>query len=104
MNDDEKPIKQPVANTPLQKKILITGITDSGTQFRPSDWAERMSGCLSTFDKHRIRYSPLLQPTMRDGHKCIILDPALKNSNPKLYESILEFAENNHLVVCDDDK
>ncbi|MCH9770590.1 MAG: DUF3579 domain-containing protein [Gammaproteobacteria bacterium] len=85
-------------------KIIIEGITESGENFRPSDWAERMSGSLSTFRKRHIRYSPLLQPSMRGGHKCVILDPRLKQSNPKLFESILKFAEKNKLKICKDSK
>lgn len=84
-------------------KIIIEGVTESGEKFRPSDWAERMSGQLSTFHKHRIKYSPLLQPSMKDGNKCVILDPNLKVSNPELYESILNFAKNNHLKICNDE-
>ncbi len=86
-----------------EPKIIIEGVTESGEQFRPSDWAERMSGQLSTFDKHRIKYSPLLQPSMKDGHKCVIVDPNLKTSNPELYESILKFAKNNKLKICQDE-
>jgi hypothetical protein len=26
-------------------EIVIQGITESGETFRPSDWAERLSGC-----------------------------------------------------------
>ncbi len=84
-------------------KIIIEGITESGEKFRPSDWAERVSGKLSTFRKRRLHYSPLLQPSTKDGHKCVVLDPKLKQSNPKLYESILEFATNNKLKICNDD-
>lgn len=84
-------------------KIIIEGVTENGEQFRPSDWAERMSGKLSTFKKHRIQYSPLLQPSIKDGHNCVILDPNLKESNPALYESILEFAKTNKLRICGED-
>ncbi len=83
-----------------ERKIIIEGITESGETFRPSDWAERMSGQLSTFRKRRIRYSPLLQPTMKEGHQCVALDPRLKETDPQLYFSILEFAKNNHLKIC----
>ncbi len=86
-----------------ESKIIIEGVTESGETFRPSDWAERMSGQLSTFRKHRIKYSPLLQPTMKDGHKCVVLDQSLKASNPELYHSILNFAKTNNLKICDDD-
>jgi Protein of unknown function (DUF3579) len=86
-------------------KILIEGVTEQGQTFRPSDWAERMSGNLATFKKRRIHYSPLLQPTInKEGYKCVLLDPALRQSNPQLYNSILEFARNNKLKICQDTK
>ncbi len=85
------------------KKIRIEGVTESGEQFRPSDWAERMSGTLSTFKNHRISYSPMLQPSVKDGNKCVLLDPALKKSNPELYQSILNFAQSNKLKICDEE-
>jgi len=86
--------------TKPKKKIIIEGVTEKGEKFRPSDWAERMSGRLSTFHNRRIYYSPLLQPMYKDGYKCVVLDPALKKSNPDLYQSILTFAKNNHLNIC----
>ena len=85
------------------EKIIIEGITEAGETFRPSNWAERMSGKLSTFKNHRIRYSPLLQPMMKEGHKCVLIDKKLKDSNPKLYESIFEFARTNKLKICDEE-
>ncbi len=85
------------------KKIIIEGATEDGKTFRPSDWAERMSGALSSFQKHRIIYSPLLQPSVKDGNKCVMLDPALKTSNPELYQSILDFAKVNKLKICDEE-
>lgn len=84
-------------------KIVIQGVTESGEDFRPSDWAERMSGNLSTFHKHRIRYSPLLQPSMKGGYKCIVLDPKLKQSNPELFQSIINFARTNKLKICNEE-
>ncbi len=85
------------------KKIIIEGVTKEGQTFQPSNWAERMSGQLSTLRKRKIRYSPMLQPSIKDGHKCVVLDPKLKQSNPNLYQSILEFANNNNLKICKDD-
>lgn len=82
------------------KKIIIEGVTESGETFRPSDWAERMSGALSSFRNHRIIYSPLLQPSVKDGNKCVMLDPSLKETNPALYQSILDFAKANKLKIC----
>ena len=84
-------------------KIIIEGITPDGEIFRPNDWAERVSGKLSTFKKHRIVYSPLLKPSTHNGNKCVVLDPKLKETNPALYESILDFAKSNQLSICKDD-
>ena len=59
-----------------------------------------MSGKLSTFQNHRIRYSPMLQPVMKDGNNCVLIDEKLKESNPALYESIMSFAIANKLRIC----
>ena len=89
---DKKPSKK-------KRKIIIEGVTESGEVFRPSDWAERMSGNLSTFKNHRIYYSPLLRPSFKGGNRCVIIDPDLKETNPTLYEHILNFAKHNKLKM-----
>ena len=86
----------------MGKKIIIEGITQEGQTFRPSDWAERMSGKLSTLKKRRLHYSPMLQPSTRDGHRCVIVDPQLQTSHPDLYASIMKFVEHNKLKICQD--
>lgn len=84
-----------------EKSVIIEGITESGETFRPSDWAERVSGNLATFKDCRLHYSPLLQPSKtEDGASCVILDPILKETNPELYASLLAFAKTNHLKIC----
>lgn len=86
------------------EKIIIEGVTEGGKKFRPSDWAERMSGKLATFKNSRIKYSPMLQPsTNKQGNKCVLLDASLKEANPELYNSIMEFAQNNQLKICEDE-
>lgn len=88
-----------------KKTIVIKGVTPEGEAFRPSDWAERMSGALASFKKSRIYYSPLLQPSINhDGYKCVLLDPKLKESSPHMYQSILDFAKANNLNICDEDE
>ncbi len=89
--------------TQYEGKIVIEGITKEGQKFRPSDWAERVSGQLATYRDQRIHYSPLLQPGMHhQGHKCIVIDPELKISNHRLYESLIAFAKRNALIICDE--
>ena len=97
-NDNDK------KNENQAKTIVIEGVTPEGEKFRPSDWAERMSGKLATFNNRRINYSPMLQPSVnQQGNKCVLLDKALKKSNPELYNSILQFAKLNNLTICDED-
>jgi hypothetical protein len=91
-------------NEKPDSKIVIEGITEDGQTFRPSDWAERVSGILSTFKNHRIYYSPLLRPSVQNENKCVVLDKALKDSNPALYEHILEFARKNKLKICGEEQ
>lgn len=87
------------------KKIVIEGVTTQGKTFRPSDWAERMSGTMASFKNSRIHYSPLLQPSVNhEGYKCVVLDPKLKQSSPQVYQSILDFAKANHLKICGEDE
>lgn len=82
-------------------KIIIEGVTDEGQTFRPSNWAERVSEQLCTYNKkHRLQYSPMLQPVVQDGVACVLLDTKLKETNPGLYQSIMNFAKSNHLRVC----
>lgn len=86
------------------KKIIIEGKTQAGRKFRPSDWAERMSGALSTFGRdHRIKYSPMLQPLIIDGIKCIALDPKMKDLFPEMFSYIMGWAHNNELIVSEKD-
>ena len=90
---------------PKDKKIVIEGITNQGKHFRPSDWAERVSGTLASFKNRRIYYSPLLQPSIHtEGYKCILLDPKLKESSPQVYQAILDFAKANNLKICGEEE
>src|SRR5579871_2818763 len=85
-------------------KIIIEGVTEEGKAFRPSDWAERVSGHLSTFKNHRIYYSPMLRPTFQGGNRCVLLDPTLRETNPALYQHIMDFAKANKLKICNEDE
>lgn len=87
------------------KKIIIEGKTRAGRTFRPSDWAERMSGALATFGRdHRIRYSPMLQPLIIDGIKCIAIDPKMQDRFPEMYSYIMSWASNNDLIVSEEEE
>jgi hypothetical protein len=80
-------------------------MTTNGRKFRPSDWAERMSGMLSTFGRdQRIRYSPLLYPMTVNGVKCISIDPDLQKCHPEMFTYILQWAESNRLNIVESEE
>ncbi len=89
-------------NTQHKHKVLI-GLKPDGSKFRPSDWAERMCGTLSTFRNRRIYYSPLLRPAVREGIKCVIVDSQLGEKHPEINTQVMEFASLNQLQVVDED-
>jgi hypothetical protein len=81
-------------------ELVIVGITKSGQAFRPSDWAERLCGCMSLFgDDQRISYSPYLKPILTAGIKCVVIDPRLEHLNPEAFSFLMSFARDNELQI-----
>ncbi len=81
-------------------EIVIQGVTTSGRTFRPSDWAERLSGSLSTFgEDHRMNYSPHVRPMTIDGVKCVIVEKVLQQKQPATFSFLMGFARDNDLRV-----
>ena len=97
----------PSVNLPLdavsaKPLIVIQGVTKQGRAFRPSDWAERVCGIMSTFGgDHQMRYSPYVRPVMLDGVRCVVVEPSLLEVEPRAYRFLLDFAYDNELVVID---
>ena len=92
----------PVNVAPATPRIVIQGVTLNGRAFRPSDWAERLCGIMSTFGgDHQMRYSPFVRPMLLDGVHCVVVEPALKEAEPRAYRFLLDFAKDNELVVID---
>ncbi len=85
-----------------QTRIIIQGITQNGRAFRPSDWAERLCGIMSTFGgDNQMRYSPHVRPVMLDGVRCVVVEPELTAVEPRAYRFLLDFANDNELVIID---
>lgn len=83
-------------------RIVIQGVTRRGRAFRPSDWAERLCGIMSTFGgDQQMRYSPHVRPLMLDGVRCVIVDPSLAALEPRAYRFLFDFAGDNESVVID---
>ena len=87
---------------PGSPEIVIQGVTESGQQFRPSDWAERLCGMMSVFgEDSRLSYSPYLKPIMAGGIRCVVVDIRLEEVEPMAYRFLLSFAKDNELKVRD---
>jgi uncharacterized protein DUF3579 len=88
----------PVGLTFGSLEIIILGITQTGAPFRPSDWADRLCGVMSIFgEDQRISYSPYVNPSVADGHKCVRVDTRLKALNPAAFAFLMGFARDNEL-------
>jgi hypothetical protein len=82
------------------REIVIIGITESGSPFRPSDWAERLCGVVSLFEEEqRMSYSPFVRAALADGVRCVAVDVRLVELNPAAFEFLLGFARDNELRV-----
>jgi hypothetical protein len=58
--------------------IIISGITEQGNKFRPSDWVERIASDFANFEKRKLHFSQL---------------------NPQGFQFVMNFAMRNHLKV-----
>lgn len=80
----------------LTTRYTISGVTQNGQKFRPSDWTERLV-CIQK--EKLIKYNGHLKVKKIDGIKSIVFDSQLENTCPFTFERLLSFAKINHLVV-----
>ncbi len=94
---------------PPPRKYYIQGLTLQGRTFRPSDWAERLAGAMSSFrpggglggKQAYIGYSPYCVPQVIDGVKCVLVNEALRDIEPMAWDFVMNFATDNGLKVVD---
>ena len=93
--------------TPSSKEVFIQGITRSGKTFRPSDWAERLAGVMSSFRPggaqpgSHLSYSPWCIPTTLGGVKCVVVNRALRDHEPMAWDFVMNFARDNELQTLE---
>jgi hypothetical protein len=104
------PAAAPQPMTPTQpRQVVIQGLTKDGRSFRPSDWAERLAGAMSSFRPGgqaagigaHIGYSPYCVPRVIGGVKCVVVSEALRDVEPMAWDFVVSFAEDNDLIVGD---
>ncbi|HEY2977835.1 MAG TPA: DUF3579 domain-containing protein [Burkholderiaceae bacterium] len=91
------------------RQVFIHGLTADGKTFRPSDWAERLAGAMSSFRPEGaaggiaafIGYSPLCVPNTINGVKCVIVSEALRDVEPMAWDFVMNFARDNKLQTAD---
>jgi hypothetical protein len=88
------------------REFIILGITHEGRTFRPSDWAERLAGAMSSFRPGAagkagigafIGYSPYCVPTTQGQVKAVIVNEALRDIEPMAWDFVTNFARDNDL-------
>ena len=89
------------------KRFFIQGVTKDGKAFRPSDWAERLAGAMSSFRPDGaalgrsayIGYSPWCEPRQDGGIKGVVVDSRLRDLEPMAWDFVMNFGRDNGLVV-----
>jgi hypothetical protein len=89
------------------KEVVILGLTRDGKTFRPSDWAERLAGVMSSFrpggvqPSSHLSYSPWCIPTVIDGVKAVVVNRQLREVEPMAWDFVLNFAKDNDLRLTE---
>ncbi len=91
------------------RQFVIQGITSDGRPFRPSDWAERLAGAMSSFRPGGMQggigafigYSPYCVPRLVGGVKCVIVNEALREIEPMAWDFVMNFGRDNGLQVAE---
>ncbi len=89
------------------REVFIQGVTRDGRTFRPSDWAERLAGVMSSFRPggaqpgSHLNYSPWCIPTVIEGVKCVIVHRDLRDYEPMAWDFVINFAKDNDLKVSE---
>ena len=92
---------------PTVRNFVIVGLTSEGKRFRPSDWAERLAGVMSSFRPGGARpgshlsYSPWCIPTTMGGVKCVVVHRDLQGHEPMAWDFVINFARDNNLQVAE---
>ena len=97
-----------MANT-SDGSFVIHGATNDGRPFRPSDWAERLCGIMSSFRpdaggaQAHLTYSPYVLPGLAgegaDQVKCVNVEADLFELEPMAYQFMVTFAHDNRLKI-----
>ena len=91
------------------RDVFIQGVTRDGRPFRPSDWAERLAGAMSSFRPGGseagigafIGYSPLCVPRQFGPLRGVLVSAELREIEPMAWDFVMNFARDNDLQVAE---
>ena len=91
------------------RAYIIEGVTVDGRVFRPSDWAERLAGAMSSFRPEGsvrgigayIGYSPYCTPQQYGGVRAVFVSEKLREVEQLAWEFVMNFARDNQLKVAE---
>ncbi|MEN9688092.1 MAG: hypothetical protein RI998_89 [Pseudomonadota bacterium] len=90
-------------------EVIILGMTQSGQTFRPSDWAERLAGVMSSIRPggaipgDHLSYSPWCVPNTLNGQKCVVVNTDIREANVMAWDFLMGFAKDNKLQLIKPD-
>lgn len=93
----------------VPRQFVILGLTRDGRAFRPSDWAERLAGAMSSFRpgagvggiSAAIGYSPYCVPKVVQGARSVLVNEALRDLEPMAWDFVTHFARDNDLQMIE---
>jgi hypothetical protein len=88
-------------------QVVIHGVTRQGKPFRPSDWAERLAGVMSSFRPggprpgSHLGYSPWCVPVTVHGVRCVVVHRDLREHDVMAWDFCMNFARDNDLQLTE---
>ena len=92
-------------------QFYIFGKTVGGKKFRPSDWAERFCGVLSSYrpennstrnlNSKSLSYSPYAHPQNFKGEKVVFISKEIEKIEPLAWKFIISFINDNKLTFAE---
>ena len=92
-------------------QCYIFGKTVGGKKFRPSDWAERFCGVLSSYrpenasnsnlNLRSLSYSPYAHPQNLNGEKVVFISREIEKIEPLAWKFIISFINDNKLTFAE---
>ena len=81
-------------------KLIINGVTENGKKFRPSDWAQRLTGAVATYGPNRrVKFHPSVRMATWEGINCVVIETAMEQEDPMLFEFLINFGRENNLKL-----